>query len=1358
MVQPTSPGAPGSSASSSPSPQPGSKTPNGLRQNADASGSGAPPAPSPWLEMSGEANRLQTDMIPGAIGATDVDSPLQPPIASWDQAPAWDQPPSFAQSSNASMPAGPPRLAAVHNSAMRSGAGTELTLSLPISDRRNGLGGSPERQPLNGPAGRFWWDWDAKTWMPEAPAEAKLRNARSPNFKKQVSGIKVSRKKQVKKEEMKKVRKQSCLTYYIFYLLDFLLDFMGSAPDIPSSWTSTKDEKESELEADDSEDELLEDMIEKIRIDALVNTICKWPCFSKFRVVLGGMVDALNVGEFGMFDGDEKDDGEACCAESDPSSFIASPNTSPPGTGQTGSQHSQDVVVNVRSQADAEYEDRPQYLGGATRVSVRNDVDDLEALEREVDERHFKPIDGVACFTKIHVNEVATLMKAGSKAGSRSLKVSNTSGFVPGQVVVIDAGTKDEEVNKVHKKKAAGFGFRKTAMEFKWPMKKAHEEGTTVAVEDSYWECTQCKEDDGKTATVNKHGMLQCRNAACNRPRPDEVGAYDEALTETRNQVRQEYGRILLDRLRPPTCTSRRPKVGESVWHKTAGNFQSCLAGNADVAWVLRSGEAANIVEVLPGNSFRLKDPSGNESQPVHTDNFVYHESSSKRIKMGHMCKLCGRNMRPNALFCRHCNASQEIACPTPNCPNEHLEPSEECTSCHKKPNKDILQLANFAQRVFIHKQVTGLIQAELEKAPVSQGEAYDSPGGTGKVLAGSKMHEEITQNTKNTPAVLRKLAEALRQELPTRMQGNFKLDLHEANQAPDPRSALIDMVVQLKARVLHHGLRTGVLPRFLLAHGTKVAKKLAYERERLGLNAASFDHEVNLNYDDFVYAVYDVLHLVGFPRERLPRRDKLHDLFDRAVSFRFAHERGDPSLDETKFKLLLFRLLPFLRASGDEVASFQEYHRASAQAAVPWCVIHDSPEETCGDCVAERTFLAAMLDSGKGELPIKPRRPRPRFPALPLPAEPGSPPLKREAGGGKDEEIQEDENIQTEQEKHKKHELREERREKWEYQRIKNKNVTPYFIFGQSLVAALLWIYFALTEYGADWMNAEAGIDSFFPGRTTLRTHYQCNDLRDEIFRYFTYQYTHYKYSHILGNVIMNIFLGLRLNKLNGNVIMALFYWAGVFGGACIYFIWDVHITTIGMSGGCYSLFGQRYGYLIINWNQKKYALLEFLLLTTMILLDFGNWVLTQMKGDDSTSTTHVSHSAHTGGMIMGLMLVLIWGVNLDETPSEIWFKRITFVCFCLLWGFCIVFRLVSWAPWDLQRTDGYCWLQLVYNSTAFNSSDWHCVQCHEAGPDCVLAWSSPSQKWTANTTWKECSTYRNCDVYSTGKVGDCF
>ena len=125
------------------------------------------------------------------------------------------------------------------------------------------------------------------------------------------AAIKVSRKKQVKKEEMRKVRKQSCLTYYIFYLLDFLLDFMGSAPDIPSSWTSTKDEKESELDADDSEDELLEDMIEKVRMDALVNTIRKWCCFSKFQVVLGGMVDALNVGEFGLFDDDEKDDGEA---------------------------------------------------------------------------------------------------------------------------------------------------------------------------------------------------------------------------------------------------------------------------------------------------------------------------------------------------------------------------------------------------------------------------------------------------------------------------------------------------------------------------------------------------------------------------------------------------------------------------------------------------------------------------------------------------------------------------------------------------------------------------------------------------------------------------------------------------------------------------------------------------------------------------------------------------------------------------------------------------------------------------------------------------------------------------------------
>jgi membrane associated rhomboid family serine protease len=300
------------------------------------------------------------------------------------------------------------------------------------------------------------------------------------------------------------------------------------------------------------------------------------------------------------------------------------------------------------------------------------------------------------------------------------------------------------------------------------------------------------------------------------------------------------------------------------------------------------------------------------------------------------------------------------------------------------------------------------------------------------------------------------------------------------------------------------------------------------------------------------------------------------------------------------------------------------------------------------------------------------------------------------------------------------------------------------------------------------DFSQAEAGLDSMSPGETTLRTHYQCHDLRGEFYRIWTYQYTHYKIPHIGGNVIMNIFLGWRLNKLNGNAYMSIFYWLGVIGGSFIYFVWDVHRATIGMSGGCYSLLGQRFGYLAINWNQKKYAVPEFILLICMIGIDVVNFAYTQVKEhtSDFEPSTQISHAVHSGGLIMGFLLVVIWGVDISGIEEK-WDrirKYVSFAIFCGLWGFCIVFRMTCWTDvsglWDLQNSDGYCWLQLVYNRSVFGDSDWHCVQCHESGASCPVQWQAPIQQWTANVSYQECTEKWKsfCVVNSQGAMGDCF
>jgi len=879
--------------------------------------------------------------------------------------------------------------------------------------------------------------------------------------------------------------------------------------------------------------------------------------------------------------------------------------------------------------------------GSATVSTLSREERELELeMERENRLKHFMPTDGIAQFTKIHIHEVSTTLKCAARkaippAVTKSLTVVSTNGFVENQVIIIGAGTKQEEVNKVHlimssHSATTGAALKKTLkvvdrlrgvnIQLAYPLKYDHDQGDTVAVEDDHWVCIA-----NKCMTLNKHSMVKCHK--CKEDRPKEIEEEDMVLMELRNQLRERYGRMMLKRLKAEDFKLRRYK---------------------------------------------------------------------------HIC-VCGNLMRPNALFCKECGKLQHLECPTPECPNLHLSPDRMCHCCRKKPDKDTLQLANFAQRVFRHKAVMERIDSEINKV------------NTGK-------HKSLWS--------IEELKDA-------RDKGILPNDMNPPAKRKGPLGRTIRPV---------------------------------------------------LTYEEFAEGLRGILKEVWSPHPIALPEDKLRILYDKAHET--AMKINGRGLDSKAFTSVLFRLLPFLRAGEDEVESFREYQQASAQAAVPWCPDHDEPVRSCQFCHTERQVLAALLDAKK-PLPPRPRRPgrRPVSPGVQQPlVQPGQvddvelqlqrPPPRAPTSPDDIDPMEEPLDEETKKKTLEKTKAKtiQEKKELYEMTRIQNQGVWPWFIWAQSILAAAVWFYWALVNSGDDWTNALAGLDNFFdPGFTTLRTHYNCIDLRGQIWRYWSYQWTHYKLGHISANCIMNIFLGLRLNKLNGNAYMAWFWTLGVLGGAGVYCLVDVHKTTIGMSGGTYSLFGQRYAYLALNFKQKRYALTEFIFLTCMLGVDFVIW-WTSLKKDDPEATTKVSQAAHVGGGVMGIMVVLMFGVNLETDVYERYIQIVTYFVFVLFWGFIIIFRLTAWAPWDFQNTDGYCWLQLVYNRSVFNDTKWHCIQCEErtetgenifgmGGDDvlhgCPQYWVA-TQKWRANVTWNDCLNDKTlgkfCEVTKDGGVGHCW
>merc|ERR1712228_581921 len=94
----------------------------------------------------------------------------------------------------------------------------------------------------------------------------------------------------------------------------------------------------------------------------------------------------------------------------------------------------------------------------------------------------------------------------------------------------------------------------------------------------------------------------------------------------------------------------------------------------------------------------------------------------------------------------------------------------------------------------------------------------------------------------------------------------------------------------------------------------------------------------------------------------------------------------------------------------------------------------------------------------------------------------------------------------------------------------------------------------------------------------------------RGEIWRWWSWQFSHGGISHVGLNTLLALIFGIPLEGFHGSWRMVLMFNLGVFGGSCAVMVWDVHRQTVGMSGGVYALLGIMLADLIMNWSQKSF------------------------------------------------------------------------------------------------------------------------------------------------------------------------
>jgi len=286
-------------------------------------------------------------------------------------------------------------------------------------------------------------------------------------------------------------------------------------------------------------------------------------------------------------------------------------------------------------------------------------------------------------------------------------------------------------------------------------------------------------------------------------------------------------------------------------------------------------------------------------------------------------------------------------------------------------------------------------------------------------------------------------------------------------------------------------------------------------------------------------------------------------------------------------------------------------------------------------------------------------------------------------------------------------------------------KQVRPWFCIGQAAICSILLVGSAIVQTvneDGDFLTKIGGLDSFFPGRSTLAVASpECDDYRRQVWRWFTYQFTHSGFSHVGMNCINVIVLGIPLEGIHGFYRLAVLFNAGVIGATCLWFLLDSHGSSIGCSGGCYALMGIHLADLVMNWSEKKFRWPTLMFLSLLIIVDVVCAYATTFDAD-------TSHIIHLGGGSVGFFLGIILVKNLRQTQAEkviywaAWVPTLGYVVVSLWWLYS-----QTGGPRNLfeayRDIPGWCWYRQFWDPR-IDKSRYLCVRCGTKA--CIEDWSA--------------------------------
>ncbi|XP_039367827.1 rhomboid-related protein 2 isoform X1 [Mauremys reevesii] len=227
-----------------------------------------------------------------------------------------------------------------------------------------------------------------------------------------------------------------------------------------------------------------------------------------------------------------------------------------------------------------------------------------------------------------------------------------------------------------------------------------------------------------------------------------------------------------------------------------------------------------------------------------------------------------------------------------------------------------------------------------------------------------------------------------------------------------------------------------------------------------------------------------------------------------------------------------------------------------------------------------------------------------------------------------------------------------------------------PLFIISISIAELAVFIYYAVWKPQKQWITLDTGVwNSPFIYRP---------DKREEAWRFISYMLVHAGIQHILGNLFLQLILGIPLEMVHKGHRVSLVYLAGVIGGSLASSVCDPLQALVGASGGVYALIGGYFMNILVNFREMipLFGVFRLLLIGIIVGTDMGfalyRRFIAPVNGPQVSFVAHIAGGL--AGMSIGYVIFSCFDKNFIKDP-RFWISIVAYLVFLVFAVFFNIF-----------------------------------------------------------------------------------